>query len=931
MTRPHWWLGVLDRACRALLWLAPADYRAACGNDTVATFLAVCAAARRERGRWGLVRVGLLEGINIAWSIIRLRTGSAPRITAGPPRRRNPGSEDLGLHRRSGLHLRSGLHPRTGATFMSWLVHDLRLAVRGFAAGRMTTATVVLILALGIGINAAVFSVLDSILWRPVPFAEASRLVTLAMYSEKGKFTFRGRMSARLVSEWKSQTDLFDRVEASESRSYIFEDSRGSDLVTGSIVTPGLLPMLGVRPIAGRLFTDGDGRGGTDRHVIVTERFWRDRLQRDPAAVGRPITLNGARYDVVGIMPATFRFPDDDQEFWIPYDVAQPPPGGGQRESLVPLVRLRPGATRAQVDEQVIARGATLARAAGDNGDFSARVMELGQMFDDRTERSLLVLGGAVLCLLLIVCANVTNLVLSRSLPRVRDAAIRLALGASRRDVMRETLLEHLLLGAVGAVGGVIVAEIAIGATLSMLPLEMTRYTLNTIDLDGRALAFLALIALATVLTCGLPAAFAASRASVSATLQRDSRSSTGSAAARRFRSTLAILEVGLSIVLLVGASLMTRSLMRLQAIDIGLDPANLVTMRLGLPAPGYAPPASRDAFTGDLLDRLRHEPGVIAASAGDIPPRGTMVSFGSVEFGDRPERTDDNTMFAVFGIWPDYFRTAGIRLLQGHEFAAGDSDNPAIVSESFARKYWPTGPALGRRFRVFHAGDGTWRTVVGVASDVRSRSDVRGQGSGAVYYPHDRVTDVARVSVPTSTIAEYRSVVVRARAMAEVTARLPIVVHEADPRVVVSRTTPVERIFADEIARPRIVFLMMSVFAVFGLLLAAAGLYAVLSCLVAQRLREIGIRLALGARPRDVGRLILGSGLRLTSVGLAAGIGLALALVRVMRTLLYEVEPSDPTSVVLVSLLLLAVALAASWIPARRAMRVDPVSLLRE
>jgi predicted permease len=380
--------------------------------------------------------------------------------------------------------------------------------------------------------------------------------------------------------------------------------------------------------------------------------------------------------------------------------------------------------------------------------------------------------------------------------------------------------------------------------------------------------------------------------------------------------------------VLLVGASLMTRSLMRLQAIDVGLDPINLVTMRIGLPAPRYTDPAVRDAFTGDLLDQLRHEPGIIGASAGYVPPRGTMVGIGPIEFGDRAERTGPNSLFPVFGIWPDYFRTVGIRLVQGRDFAAGDPDNPAIVSEDFARRHWPDRPVLGRRFRV---GEGTWRTVIGIVSEVRSRSDVRGMESGQVYYPHDRVTDVARVSLPNSTIAEYRSVVVRARSLAAVVARLPAVVHGVDAHVVVSQMTPVERVFADEIARPRIVFLMMSVFAVFGLLLAAAGLYGVLSCLVVQRLREIGIRLALGARPRDVGRLILGSGLRLTAIGLAAGIGLALALVRVMRTLLYEVEPSDPTSVVLVSGLLLAVALAASWIPARRAMRVDPVSLLRE
>jgi predicted permease len=380
--------------------------------------------------------------------------------------------------------------------------------------------------------------------------------------------------------------------------------------------------------------------------------------------------------------------------------------------------------------------------------------------------------------------------------------------------------------------------------------------------------------------------------------------------------------------VLLVGAALMTRSLMRLQAIDIGLDPSHLVTLQIGLPAPAYSDAGARDAFTADLVSRLRQQPGIQDASAGDLPLRGSMVLFGQFEFSDRPEPVNIGEVLAVFGIWPDYFRTSGIRLLQGHDFSPRDPENPAIVSAGFASKFFGTRSPIGLRFR--HAG-GTWRTIVGVTSEVHDRSDSGFADEPQVYYPHDRVTDVARVTRLTSTIAEYRTVVVRADSVAAAMTLLPATVHAADPRVVVSKITPVARTFADGVARPRIVFLMMTVFAVFGLVLAGAGLYGVLSCLVAQRMRELGIRIALGARPHDLRQMILGSGLRLTLVGVVGGLALSLALVRVMRSLLYEVDPSDPTSMVLVSALLLTVAVLASWFPARRAMRVDPVTLLRE
>jgi predicted permease len=556
----------------------------------------------------------------------------------------------------------------------------------------------------------------------------------------------------------------------------------------------------------------------------------------------------------------------------------------------------------------------------------------LGRVFDERTERSLLVLGAAVVFLLLIVCANVANLALSRAMARARDRAVRSALGASRGRLVREALVEYGLIGVAGAALGVLLARLAVGVTVTMLPETMTISSLNAIDVDGRALAFLAGTALLTVLVFGLPPALLSSRAGVADALRGESRSATGSAASRRFRSGLVVAEVALSIVLLVGAALMTRSLLKLQAIDVGMNTESLLSMRLALPAQPYGGrtgPAARDVFMADLLAGLRSDPDITMASAGALPPSSHMVVMGEVEVGDRPGARSDETLLRVFDVWPGFFATTGIRIIDGRDFREADVDGAAIVSQGLADLYWPGRSAVGTRFRV---GDSPWRTVVGVVSEVRGRDEEATSTNGPqLYYPRDQVDGVMRAVRPTSEIAETRTVVVRASALDAVVARLPDLVHAVDPLVVVAGTRRVEQEFSDAIARPRIVFFMMATFAGFGLLLAVAGLYGVLSHLVAQRVREIGIRLALGATPRDIGRTILGSGLVLAGAGIAIGLAAAVALSRLMRTLLYEVEPSDPVTLLLVSAILLCVAMLASWWPARRAMRVDPVALLRE
>jgi putative ABC transport system permease protein len=818
------------------------------------------------------------------------------------------------------------------SALMRWR-RDLRFSWRGLLASPAHTLVAMLTLALGIGINAAVFSIVDSVLLRPLPFPAADRLVRLWNQQLPQGFSYEG-FSPALVAAWRRQTDLFDVVEASTTASFIYEHASGASMIAGAYVTPGLLPMLGARPVTGRLFASGDGRTGSARLAVVSEAFWRNELRGDRDVVTRRIRLDGHEFAIVGVAPASFRYPTELQQIWVPYDVEEPPVEFATGERFAAIARRRGDLSAAAAVDRVLARGAAVQAAAGrvatpgSQGTLTARAVPVGESVADRTERSLWVLAGAVGFLLLIVCANVASLMLSRALARVSDLGVRSALGAGRGDLIRATLIEHGLVAAAGALIGAGVGTAALRATGSMLPESITLRAYNVIDLDDRALLFLAAVALVTAMLVCLPPVLIASRATVADVLRRASRSTTGSTTARRLRSGLVVGEVALALVLLVGAALMTRSLVNLEHIDIGLDPEGLVSTQLALPQPGFADAPSRDQFVDALLARLRTMPGVAAASAGRLPPRFDAVSYGPLEFGHRPGQRLKPVMLSAYEIGPDFFRAAGIRLVDGRDVRPDRAASEVVVSARFAAKHWPAGAAVGQRFRI---GEGDWLTVAGVASEVREMSDDGTPDEPEIYYPRGGLKHAMHATGPTSLIAAYETIVIRTDRPAAAAQTIARAVREVDARVVVARTTLAEHQFAESIARPRIVFLMMSVFGGFGLVLAAGGIYGVLSCFVTQRLRELGLRLALGASPGQVFRLVLGSGLRLTAAGLLAGLGLAMALVRVMRSLLFEVEATDPISVLAVITLLTAAAALAAWWPARRAMRVDPITLLRE
>ena len=809
---------------------------------------------------------------------------------------------------------------------------DFRLAFRALMAAKLTTAIALATLAVGIGVNTTVFSVLDATLFRPVPFRDANRLVSLVNFEPRQGFSYFG-FSPALLKQWREQTDLFDRFEAYDRGSFVFEAPAGRELIDGATVTPGLFSTLGVAPIAGRHFVDGDGRSGTDRIIVISNRFWRTRLGKRPDVIGSTVSLNGETCFVVGVMPAYFQYPNAKTDIWLPYDSAAPPPNPVVvPRALEALARLAPGVTYDQANGQAIDRGNRLTRAAGISGTTTARLELPSRVWDTRTVRSLATLGAAVGFLMLIVCANLANLSLSRSLARARDYAVRSALGASRADIIRESLVENLIVGLAGVLMGVAVAWALQQVTVTMLPDSVISDSANPIDLDGRAIAFTALAGLLATLLFGLPPAIVASRTNVSDGLRVESRASTGSRGARRWRSALVMIEVGLSVVLLVGAALMARSLIKLQNEERGFDSQGLIAMTVALPKP-YEALESRRRFADGLASTLRNMNGVSGVTLGGIPPSLGAVNVGQLEFGHQPGVKLPQEIVPAREVPRGYFEMLRMRVVDGHAFRDGDPADGVIVSEAFAKKHWGSASAVGGRFRFAAGPNGgpgaPWRTVVGVVGDVRALND--GKDSGfRLYYEDGNAGPVFTSLRVSSTISAYQVFVVRAEDPAGFVQLMKSAVHDADPAAVIWKTELVDHLYADAFARPRVVFLMMGTFALFGLLLVAAGLYGALSHLVTNRMREIGIRSALGATRVQIARLVIGQSLLLTISGLTAGLVTAIPLVRTMRVLLYEVESSDPISVVVVSVLLLGVALIATWRPARAAARVDPSSLLR-
>ena len=816
--------------------------------------------------------------------------------------------------------------------------HALRLMRRDPAFSFTALAT----LALGIGLNTAIFSVAYGVLWRPLPYPNADRLVIVSssQQTETGFRTF---------STWApvSYEALRTRVTALDHlAAYSPIDApltgRGEPLQVPALdVSPNFFATLGVSPALGRAFLTGAAAPDDERSALVSDRLWRTLLEADPAIVGQAIIIDGLPRTVVGVLPPDFSFRPVIRNGALPEaDVFLPnswPGDTGKSAFLFLLGRMKPGVTQeraeaeltALVNDSSVVPGGALGMEGALAPDVPrlARVVGLQEYGTGSVRTLLLILLGAVSFVLLIACVNVANLQMARLTARRGELSVRMALGAGRRRIVRQLLTEAVVLSLVGASLGVMLAQVAIHVTLPLVP-QLVLPRLGGIVIDARVMAFCLGLSLVSTLLIGLVPALRVSGAAFGEglALHAGAARATGDRQGERLRTLLVAAQIAMTLVLLIGAGLLIHSFVRLTSVSPGFESSGsdgvVQTVKVTLPERLYDQPERIQAFARDVLDRIQYLPGVTSASLINSAPFGRMFIRGEFGIEGQPTPTLDAGRPKIEA---GYFKTMGIPLLAGREFTARDTaqaPDVAIVSERIVREYFPGGPgeALGRRVRV---GDhGEWRTVVGVVADIRQMGldqDVQPM----LYVPFQQ----ERREV---FVLRFVSFVVRTAVPASVAEGVRAEIRRAAPDLPIQSTMTMDEAVAASVAPPRFRMWLLVLFAMAAMLIATCGLYGLMAYTVTQRRREIGVRMALGAERRDVLRLVLGRAFRIVVGGLIVGLAGAAGVTRVLQRFLFGVTPTDPIAFTIVTLLLMAVGLTAAWLPARRATRIDPCAALR-
>ncbi|HEX4440655.1 MAG TPA: ABC transporter permease [Thermoanaerobaculia bacterium] len=803
-------------------------------------------------------------------------------------------------------------------------LRDVRYALRGMARAPGFTAAAILALSLGIGASVAIFSVVRAVLLRPLPYREPGRLAVILHRR------FNPTAPANFL-DWRRTSRAFADMGAVESWTPNLSGAGDSESVPALRVTAGLLPMVGTPPHLGRLFLPGEDQPGRDRVAILGDGLWRRRFGADPGVVGRTIALNGEKYEIVGVMPRGFDFPvfwARGRELWVPLAF-------GERVSsrtgfsLRVFGRLASGATMAGARAEIASiTGELEKRFPGTNRDVTVTPLTEAVVGDVRP--ALLVLTGAVGLLLLIGCANVAHMLLARAAARTREVALRNALGATRSRLIRQLLTESVVLSAASGAVGVTLAAAAVRGLTALAPAFLPR--VESVSLDPAVLAFGVALALVTGAAFGLVPALQTSRGDVAAALREGERGSSAGSRVCRLRSILVSSEFALAIVLLVGAGLLARSFLGLHRIDPGFDPEGALTATVSVAGTADADPGRRGAFYERLLDSSRAVPGVTAAGMiNHLPLAGDIWGF-PYDVEGRPPAPPGDASFATYRVvMPGYFAAMRIPLRAGRDFTPADrlgAPGAAIVNESFARREWPGQSAVGKRV-TFDEEDGRplWRTVVGVAPDV-VRGSWTAKPEPEAYMPY--LQERSYLERPGSPF-QYMTLVVRGSGdPASLAAPLRRAVAALDPSATVSDVQSLRRVVGEATADTRFYLVLFGIFAASAAALAGIGIFGVVSYAVSRRTREFGIRMALGAGRGELVAMVLAESMRVALAGSAAGIAGALALTGLMRGLLYGVEARDPVTIVGVALLLAAIALVASWLPARRASRIDPRTALQ-
>jgi putative ABC transport system permease protein len=770
------------------------------------------------------------------------------------------------------------------------------------------------------------FSVVYSVLLRPLAYPRPEQLVFVQESSLRRGDIFP--TAPATYTDWRDQQDVFQSIAAAEVWGATLTGSGRAEEIEGLRASTSLLSVLGVAPTIGRGFTPDDERVEAGHVVLLSHRLWERRFGADPSIVGRAIPLNGASYKVVGVMPAGFQFPPfwaTKTELWVP--LVFPPDRLNSRDgrSLRVFARLKDGAT---VERANAAMGAIAQRIAAaypeTNAGSGARVIPLRDFTVRQVRLGLVVLLGAVGFLLLIACANVANLLLGRAGERAREVAVRLALGAGRWRLIRQLLMESLVLSIAGGVLGIALAAWLLNVLGSNIAgsgrLVLPRS--HEIGLGGAVLLFSFAVSAATGILFGLAPALQFSRPDLNAVLKEGGR---GNSRAGRtpLRSLLVAGEIAVSVMLLAGAGLMMRSIQNLSAVDAGFDASHVLTMRVVLTGSPHAAPERRNPFYREVLDRVAAVPGVESASGiNHLPLAGDLWTFGYTVEGQPPPPPSQGFSAVFRVVFPGYFHAMGIPILRGRDFTPHDDANAArvvIVNEALARRQWPAGDPIGKRLRP---GDGQpWYTVAGVVKNVEEQ-DWGAPPADEFYFPQwQNPVDIQRyLTLIVRTAGDPKALAGPvASAVASLDRDLPIEDIEAMKQVV-------DR----AVWQPRFSTTLLAAFAALAMAMAAIGIYGVMSNDVARRTAEIGIRMALGAQPANLLGQVLGRGAKLTFLGTAAGLAGALGLTRYLRSLLYAVSPSDPFVLAAAAALLAIVALIAVWVPARRATRVDPLEALR-
>jgi len=801
------------------------------------------------------------------------------------------------------------------------LRQDLTQAFRRLRLSPGFTLVAISTLAIGIGATSAIFSVVDGVLLRSLAFRDAGGLVAVFAH-ETRRGERRNPTSPADFLEWRKASRSLDRLTAAHPWSPVLTGRGAAEELPGLKATPDLFGLLGVPPALGRVF-----QGPEDEHqVVLAHSLWQRRFGGDAGVVGQSLVLDGQSYVVAGVMPPGFRFPPfwaTGAEMWVPlvFDAAHE---ASHEQFLRVFGRLRPGATLEQARAEMDVVGERLAAEWPQwNADARVNVEALREPVVSRVRPALVVLAGAVVLVLLIACANVTSLLLAQGLAREKEAAIRAALGASRGRLVRQALIESVALALAGGVSGLFLARLGVSTLAGLGTVSLPR--IEEIAVDGRVAAFSLALSLLAGIVAGLVPALRSSRPALVPSLKQGGRLTSGRGR-HRLHDVLVIGEFALAVVLLVGAGLLVQSFLRLQRPDTGFRPERLLSVTLSLSGAARAEGERRPAFLAELEEEVRSLPGVESAAFVNHVPIGGDTWRTGFGIDGRPVPDPADVPRAVMRTaTPRYLDSMGIPLLRGRaleETDGGGAPGVVLVNESLARRFWPDGDPVGARLRLGGSGsEDAWRTIVGVFGDARQSGPVEPAGPEILFpYAQDPVAWFKGTTLVVRTVAEPR-------ALAEsVTAR----VRAAAPELPVTRVRTMPELLSEAVAQDRLAALLMGLLSAVALALAVGGIYGVMAYAVGRRAHEIGVRMALGARAGAVQTMVLRDGLRLGALGAAGGLVGALALSRVLQGLLHDVSPTDPATFAGVGLFLLAVAALASYVPARRATRVDPVIALR-